>query len=261
MSRRATWARAITAIAIALPCGAVAAPGCSLGQGEGSVFSPGLYAADCILPCGDDPNCNVYNLDPDFFAAVPFRETIQIRIQRGNDINEFSDGLAVLVSDIDTIRAHLEEKRKAAEDAGAPPEEVLETFVEVPVAIPAGVVPDGTPIAPPPPCDPATQLCDVAPVAMSLYLQLSCHNQNIVLYGLEGSIRFASLFSGDPNEKSAAEKLIYVPSFDITIGDPREAPTGVPLGASSMPRRTLSKLMGNFRFFFQRGRPGQPFPG
>lgn len=251
-----------------VPVLAAAVMGCSLGRGEGEVHSDDLYAKECVLPSPDncagpdgiDVGCDAYDLRPDFFAAVPFRETIQMRIQRGTDINELSDGLSVLVNDVDKIRAPLQQKQKAAMAGGATEEEALKLYVEVPVAIPIGVIPPGATVAPRPPCDEATQLCDVLPVAVSLYLQKSCHNQNTVLYAVSGWVRFRSLFSGDPNEKSAAEKYTDA-DFDLIIGDPHDAPLGEPLDADAIPAEFTSHLTGYFRYYFERGKPGQPFPG
>jgi hypothetical protein len=247
---------------------ATASAGCSLGQGEGEVHSDALFARDCVTPSpescngadGLDVGCDAYDLLPDFFAAIPYRETIQMRIQRGTDIVEFSDGLAVLVNDIDKIRTALQDKRDAAILDGATEDEALELYVEVPVAIPAGVTPAGSTVAPLPPCDAATQLCEVQPAAVSLYLQKSCHNQNTILYAVSGWVRFRSLFSGNPNEKSAAEKFTDA-ELDVVVGDPREAPLGEPIGPDSIPPEVTSHLTGYFRFYFERGRPGQPFPG
>ncbi len=247
---------------------ALAATGCSLGRGEGEVHSDDLYAAECVLPSlvscegpdGTDVGCNAYDLRPDFFAAIPYRQTIQMRIQRGTDINELSDGLAVLVNDIDKIRAPLKVKQDAAMASGATEEEAKELYVEVPVAIPVGVFPPGSVPAPPPPCDAKTQVCGTLPVAISLYLQKSCHNQNIILYAVSGWVRFHSLFSGDPNEKSAANKYIDA-EFDVIVGDPHDAPLGEPIDADAIPKEKTSHLTGYFKYYFERGKPGQPFPG
>ncbi len=250
------------------PVLAAAVMGCSLGRGEGEVHSDDLYAKECVLPSPDncvgpdgiDVGCDAYDLRPDFFAAVPYRQTIQMRIQRGTDINELSDGLSVLVNDVDKIRAPLQKKQQAAMAAGATEEEALKLYVEVPVAIPIGVVPPGATPAPRAPCDETTQICDVLPVAASLYLQKSCHNQNTVLYAVSGWVRFRSLFSGDPNEKSATEKYTDA-DFDLMIGDPHDAPLGEPLDAEAIPAEFRSHLTGYFRYYFERGKPGQPFPG
>jgi hypothetical protein len=203
---------------------ALHALGCSLGQGEGVVYSERLRARDCW----DES----YDMQPDFFAAVPYRETLQIRVQHGNDIQEFSDGLSILVTDVDKIR-----------------NEKLHT--ELSVGLPAGVQPPGSPVQ-------APQPRALAPlVHMSLYLQRSCHNQNTVLYAIDGTIRFDALFSGDPNEDTASEKYTDA-EFDVMVGDPRDAELGAP--ADAIPSERLSRVTGFFRFYFERGQPGQPFP-
>ena len=257
-----------TLLLAVVPGLAAAVLGCSLGRGEGEGHADVLYAKDCVLPSpdtclgpdGPDVGCDAYDLRPDFFAAVPYRETIQMRIQRGTDINELSDGLSVLVNDVDKIRGPLHAKQDAAIAAGATEEEALQLYVEVPVAIPIGVVPPGSTVAPLPPCDKDTQVCDVLPVAISLYLQKSCHNQNSVLYAVSGWVRFRSLFSADPNEKSAAEKYTDA-DFDVIVGDPHDAPLGEPLDADAIPAEFTSHLTGYFRYYFERGKPGQSFPG
>ena len=66
--------------------GAFAAFGCSIGQGAGEVQSDRLRMENCW----DGP----YNMAPDFFAGVPYRSSFQVRVQRGGDIEEISDGLS-----------------------------------------------------------------------------------------------------------------------------------------------------------------------
>ena len=90
---------------------------------------------------------------------------------------------------------------------------------------------------------------------MSLYLQNSCHGENVALYALSGSIAFAALFSGDPNEAVGSEKLTDA-RFDVLMADPREA---IP-GTIDVPAAKVSRVTGTFKFHFQRGQPGQPFP-
>jgi len=200
--------------------------GCSLGQGEGEVKSDALVARDCWF--------DAYDLRPDFFAAVPYRETLNIRVQRGTDLQEVSDGLAVLVEDVNTIRD--------------PDKLLLETPLTVTLS--PGVLPPGATFpASPPPGQPAVHL--------ALYLQRSCHNENIILYAVDGTITFHSLFSGDPNEAEAAEKYTDA-EFDVLMGDPRDAPVGGP--ATDIPDERKSRVTGFFRFYFERGQPGQPFP-
>lgn len=201
---------------------ALALSACTLvGQGEGEVKSTRLRVPECWD--------GAYDLSPDFFASVPFRDTQQLRVQRGSDIQEVSDGLAILVNDTPLIRESL-----LGQDieVGLPPQ-LLD-------ALPPGVV-SGVPSA--------------VPVSMALFLQFSCHNQNSVLYAIEGTIRFDSLFSGDPNETSGEEKFTDA-SFEVVVADPRD----VDPDTLTVPDDKKSPLTGWFQFHFQRGQPGQPFP-
>lgn len=203
--------------------GALASAGCSLGQGEGDVKSDALFARECWF--------DSYDLKPDFFAAVPYRSTLNIRVQRGTDLQEVSDGLAVIAEDVDVIR---------------------EKYIDKPlsVTLSPGVYPPGTePAEPPQGGQPA--------MGLALYLHRSCHNQNIVLYAVDGTVTFHSLFSGDPNEADAAEKYTDA-EFDVWMGDPRDAPVGG--AADAIPKESQSHVTGFFRFYFERGQPGQPFP-
>lgn len=203
---------------------AVLTTGCSLGQGEGKVYSERLLATDCWE--------RAYDMQPDFFAAIPYRSTLQIRVQRGTDLQEISDGLAILIDDVDKIRDG-------------------QLGQALPVSLPVGVQPPGSP---PPEPDPGAS---AALAHMALYLQQSCHNQNTVLYAVRGEITFNALFSGDPNESDAAEKYTDA-SFDVWVGDPREVQIGDPPDA--IPEELQSRITGYFRFYFERGQPGQPFP-
>lgn len=197
---------------------AVAALGCSTAEGEGEVTSERLYVEDCW----NGP----FNLDPTFFGANPYMDTQTIRIQRGDNLEEVSDGLIVLVKDVGKIRD---------EALGKP----------LTVGMPPGVSPPGVPIKlnPEPPL-----------VHLSLYLHDTCHEQNGTLYSTSGSITFDSLFSGDPNEESSDDRLTEA-RFAATFADPRHI---LPSGDID-PERT-SQVEGWFRFYFQRGQPAQPFP-
>jgi hypothetical protein len=193
----------------------------SVGEGSGRVVSDHLFARECW----DD----AYDLRPDFFGADAFRGAIHMRIQRGSDLLEVSDGVVVLVDDVEEVRARL----------GEP----------IPVTLPAGVAPPGRPVG---------SLCETgdcsSPVHLALYLLESCHNQNVVLYATSGTVTFEELFSGDPNEDQADDKLT-VARFDVTVMDPRDLPND-----DDAPAPATSRLVGSFRFLFQRGQPAQPFP-
>jgi hypothetical protein len=203
---------------------AITAAACvSVGEGTGEVKTPEglkLFARDCW---NDE-----YDLRPDFFAADPFRNEMHIRVQRGSDLLEVSDGLSILVDDVATIR---ENKGMAFN-----------------VTLPKGVAPPGVPEG---------TLCAAAgcdsPVHIALYLLESCHTQNTVLYATAGTITFEELFDGDPNEKDAEKKLTKA-TFDIVVGDPRDFDPTTGVVANT------SQITGSFEFFFQRGQPAQPFP-
>jgi hypothetical protein len=202
---------AVTA-ALALLCGA----GCTVGDGSGSVTTERLY----LQGCWNGP----FDLKPDFFAANPYREeALLIRVQRGDNNQETSDGMSIIVTDLDAVRARL----------GQP----------IPVGVPSGVTPPGQPATGQP-----TPL-----VAISLYLHQTCHEQNSATYSVSGDITFHSLFSGDPNEENSDARLTDA-TFAVQFADPREL-----LEADDPVAVTSDVVSGNFRFFFQRGQPAQPF--
>lgn len=259
---RSRWIRVGFGCALAF-AGAAAVPSCSLGGGQGSVTG-NLDVVDCWS--------GPFNLQPDFFAAVPYRQELLIRIQNGGDYENFSDGVSILVDDVNQVRGGMLGKA-------------------IPVALQPEVTPPGVPIAVVP---------DPAIVHFSLYLQRSCRLETPALYvtrevtlnqdgscgagadsgaqtlacnpdaGPDGgadagapaalptaksTITFASLFDGDPDEADAQKRLTDA-TFDVYLADPREVcPGGV--GA---PPRCRGHLTGSFRFYFQRGRPAQPFP-
>jgi hypothetical protein len=64
-----------------------------------------------------------------------------------------------------------------------------------------------------------------------------------------------SLFTGDVVAADAKERL-NEGSFDLYLADPRE----VCADGSGAPPPCRGHITGNFRFFYQRGRPAQPFP-
>jgi hypothetical protein len=247
--------------------------GCSVGQGTGEVKSDALFVRDCW---GTPPTAAApmqadgapYDLQPDFFAANPYRSTLQIRVQRGSDLTQFSDGLEVLIDDISTIRDAISTgvvtsggvpdggtSDGGASDAGAdggtadPPTPGKATFR---VGLPAGIHPPGSSTQPPPDI-----VADPPIVHVSLYLERSCHAQNIVLYAVDGTVTFNALFDGDPNETSADAKLTDA-TFDVQVGDLNDVPYGE--YAADVPAGLQSRLTGNFRFYYERGQPAQPFP-
>jgi hypothetical protein len=204
------------ALAVVLAVSA-ASLGCTVGEGEGWVRSERLYIEDCVN--------GRFDLGPDFFGANSFRgDSLFIRVQRGDNIEELSDGLTIVVNDLPTQRARIGQA--------------------IAVGMPVGVSPPGVPIVydPNPP-----------PVSLALYLHESCHVQLGTVYSIDGTITFKSLFSGDPNEEKSDDRLTEA-SFDATFADPRQL-----VGTGADDPSLKSRVTGYFRFFFQRGQPAQPF--
>jgi hypothetical protein len=204
-----------------LPLAALAlsgAAGCTVGEGHGDVSTPmgeSLYVKDCW----NGP----FDLKPDFFAANPYREEqLFIRVQRGDNNEEASDGLLVAVNDLAAVKAS--------------------TGQAIQVGLPNGVAPPGQPLTGKP--QPL--------VSLSLYLHQTCHEQNSATYSVSGTITFTSIFSGNPNEKNSDKRRTDA-EFDVMFADPRD------LVDATDPAAVSGHVVGNFHFFFQRGQPAQPF--
>jgi len=206
--------RAAVIIALAM----ITLSSCSVGEGEGTIRSDWLVAADCF----EGP----FDLQPSFFGASPFRNTLDIRIQHGAEVQELSDGLKILVRDVEKVRSNL----------GVP----------LRVGLPPAVTPPGVPMTPDP---------DPPLVNATLYLHRTCNEQNTALYGIGGQITFTSIFNGNPIEKSSAERLTEA-FLEIEVADPRDQPPG----GGPIPAEKVSIVRGHFRFFFERGQPAQLFP-
>jgi hypothetical protein len=238
-------------------------PACSQGEGSGKVVGT-----------LNVPNCwtGPFELDADFLAGVPFRENLQLRIQSGSDFQSFSDGLSILLYDIGKVRP----------DASVGFAGLLGQPLKV--DLPPAVTPPGVPVK-------AT--ADPALVSMALYLQKSCRTENVTLHAVDevtlpgdgtcdapplmgadpsagcdpnrelpggvavgkSLIAFTYVFDGKVDEPKAAERLTSG-CFDIFLADPRD---GAP-GGLGPPPRCRGHVRGTFSFYFERGRPSQPFP-
>ena len=192
---------------------------CTVGEGQGSVHSDHLYVNGCWN--------GGFDLGPDFFGANPDQgESLMIRVQRGDNIEDVSDGLIVMVNNLQQVRMQLN--------------------TDIPVGMPRGVTPSGVPVV---------LVAKPPQVSLSLYLHNTCHQQNGTIYSVAGWIRFTSLFSGDLNEGSSENRLTDA-TFDASFADPRELADAADDAAKAA---LTSRVTGNFRFFFQRGQPSQPF--
>jgi hypothetical protein len=258
-----TRPRSILVIAIASLAIAAAAPACSQGEGEGR-----------IVGTLDIPSCwtGRFVLHPDFLAAEPYRDSVTLRIQGGSDFESFSDGLTILVHDAKKIRPD--------------PSRSFDGRYRVPlrVDLPPAVTAPGTPVKPD---------ADPALVGMTLYLQRSCRTQTVTLQAVDevtlagdgtctaeelqganpsqgcapdksapagvgtgkSTIAFTAVSNGKLDEETAAERL-NAGCFDVYLADPREA---LP-GGGGPPPPCRGHIRGSFSFFFERGRPAQPFP-
>ncbi len=199
---------------------------CSVGQGSGFVHSDNLIVNDCYE--------GEFNLRPDFFAANPFEDTLTIRVQRGEQDIQVSDGFTLLVNDVPSIRRDM-------------------MGLDLPLGLPVGVSPLGFPV-PDLPSPPVASL--------SLYLNSSCRSQNSLLMAYEGNVNFTYLFSGDPNEDNS-ENRRTVGTLSAWVIDPREATPRVAADTGpsfEFPRSRSSFIEASFSFVFHRGTPAQPFP-
>ena len=87
-------ARAGRHLAVALtPClGA-----CANGEGEGEASGP-VSAPECGI---DD---TAWELRPNFFVQDPWENTAVIRVQRGSNYQDLSNGLVISISDVEEVR-------------------------------------------------------------------------------------------------------------------------------------------------------------
>ncbi|AKV00839.1 hypothetical protein AKJ09_07502 [Labilithrix luteola] len=238
-------------------------PACSQGEGDGQI-SGTLDVLDCWT--------GAFDLDPDFFAAVPYLNTLQMRIQNGSDFETFSDGVSIMLYDTTKVRPN--------PALGIPGQ----YGVPLEVNLPPEVTPPGVPVR----ADP-----NPAIVSLTLYLQKSCRVQNVSLYAVKevtlptdgtcdarpmkgadpnagcdpntespggvgngkSLISFTHLFNGQVDEATASERLSSG-CFDVYLADPRE----VAPGGLGPPPPCRGHIKGTFSFFFERGRPSQPFP-
>jgi hypothetical protein len=81
----------------ALALTAWALGGCSVGVGEGSLEAT-VWAPECGLE-GEQKSIN-----PTFFAADPVEEVLEIRVQKGSDFEDVSDGVAISVLDVEQLK-------------------------------------------------------------------------------------------------------------------------------------------------------------
>jgi hypothetical protein len=83
-----------SAVALLLP---VLLAGCSVGEGQGELTA-NVTAAGCDVP-------QDYALEPSLFTGEVTGDQLNLRIQRGSDLEGHADGLIVHVRDVDEVKA------------------------------------------------------------------------------------------------------------------------------------------------------------
>ncbi len=76
--------------------GLALAVGCSVGGGQGDIAGS-VVAPDCDVDVPD------YDLAPSFFSGEVTGDQLDLRIQRGSDIEGYADGLIVQVRDVNEV--------------------------------------------------------------------------------------------------------------------------------------------------------------
>jgi hypothetical protein len=275
------------------------APGCSLAEGTGSVsgildipncwagpfnLQPNFFAAIPATTGAAESGASEANVSSD---------ALQLRIQNGGDFESFSDGIAILIDDAGAIRGD-------PGPDGLPRQSLLDQNLVVslpvgvtvsgvpvmPVANP-GIVhatlylqktcrtqnvalyalaevtvnPDGTCNRPPEgetplPCGAPATLPDTDGGPIVPAPDLPNSDAGLVTGPTRTSwINFQSVFDGNPAEANAQQRLTQA-SFEFFLADPRE----ICPGGLGPPPRCRGDLKGNFKFYFERGQPAQPFP-
>lgn len=72
--------------------------GCSIGEGQGEIGGRAVALDYCELDTSD------YELRPSFFAGEIIEDTLNLRVQRGGDLEQFADGLTILVRDVNEVK-------------------------------------------------------------------------------------------------------------------------------------------------------------
>jgi len=172
---------------------------------------------------GCDKDLSNYDMSPDFFAGNAAGTQLMIRIQRGGDLQEYNDNLNIIVDDTNRVQD------------GQP--------IEVKLFRPPGSAPS----------------VEAPPIRISLSLRGTCGTDRlnpsdppqVVLHAVSGTITFKRILRGDPSSEDTNSKRIEG-SFQVALEDPRH-----PEGSAA---RNAGTLTGDFKFFYQRGGPAQPFP-
>jgi hypothetical protein len=285
------------AVVVAVGAGVVALePGCSLAEGTGTVTGvldvpecwSGAYNLDPTFFAAVPPPTDTIGTGAGSSAIGS--DPLQIRIQNGGDFESFSDGLAILVDDLGEVRGD-------PLPDGTPRPSLLDKNLVVSLPVSSTGLGPPTTSDPNPGIVHATlylqKTCrtqNVALYAMSAVTvnpdgtcgrpdggdpPLTCGAPAALVETDSGAIgaaydastpsapgptrsswiNFQALFDGDVAEPDAQKRLTQA-TFDLVFANPLE----VCPGPNSAPPRCRGELKGNFKFYFERGQPAQPFP-
>jgi hypothetical protein len=286
--------RFVAGASLAVVVAAAVLPACSQGQGTGSVTGtldiPDCWSGDFNL----HPNffAAVSNTNSIGVTATP---AVQIRIQNGSDLEGFSDGLLITVLDAGEVRGDplpdgttrpslLGQPLIVSQPPSVTPPGVPVMAIANPPIVQANLYlnhtcstsndalyalaavalgPNGECSGVPAPMCGGPAIADggvidggvteggVASDASTAVDGAAAVSTNVG----QSTIVFNSLFDGNADEPNAAARLSDA-SFEFFLADPRD---GCP-GGLGPPPPCRGHLVGNFHFYFQRGRPAQPFP-
>ncbi|HEX8790949.1 MAG TPA: hypothetical protein VF765_08345 [Polyangiaceae bacterium] len=286
------WSSKAARAGLVAVCAAVVAPACSLGSGTGSC-SGTLNLPDCWQgPYDLHPDF--------FAAIPSSNGAMQLRIQHGDDNETFSDGLVILIDDGGEVRGDptssgasrpslLGKSLLVTLPAGVTPPGVPIIPRPTPSIVHATLYLDATcrtqndalyavdscanttatltcpgPSATPPDGGDAGIDGGLPAEAGAVEAGAASDAASSSEAGGDGgagppigtsTIVFNNLFDGNPDESDAAKRLTDA-TFDFYLADPRE----ICSGGLGPPPPCRGHVSGSFRFYFERGRPAQPFP-
>jgi hypothetical protein len=203
--RTAAFAAVLVALAAA----------CSTGAGDGDVHGS-VSLEGCGLVRGD------WDMGVDFFAASYYENTLAIRLQNTGQEQAFSDGILIMVRDVDAVSKRLGETLAITVEPG------IDAFVDA--GPDAGV--------------PATT--QGSPARATLYMNDSCPGNHYGFADGEGELVFDSIYVPDEEKRVAG-------SFKLRFVDPRSWKSPDDIGPHA-------ELVGDFDFNYARGSPAQTFP-
>jgi hypothetical protein len=195
--------------------GLVLAAACSTGAGDG-----GVWGSLELPECGVETS--TFDMDVSFFGADYFENTLTIRLQRTGQDPTFTDGVVLLVRDVEA----------AEETGGAEQRVVTEPTIEEFLASgpDAGL--------------PATTAS--SPARVTLYLNETCPGNHLAFTDGAGTLVLEKVYV--PGEQKRIRG-----SFRLEFVDPRQWDPD--LGTAP-----YADLEGEFDFNYTRGKPAQTYP-